>query len=143
MLRQFEFTDGFEMMHNALYSIEEVPYCFWRSSIKFQGYMGKKMDDLNPILSKITSPTAAIKSLRLALLVMICQQTDKILICVNENLTTMSQYCITVMLQITGHFTLCSTALSGQQQSKHQIYHHRSFVSGIQGLWQIPLTKGQ
>ena len=29
--------------------------------------MGKKIDDLNPILSKITRPVAAIKSLRFAL----------------------------------------------------------------------------
>ena len=25
---QFDFTDGYEMMHKALSSIEEVPYCF-------------------------------------------------------------------------------------------------------------------
>ena len=34
---QFEFTNGYEMMHKAWSSIEEVPYCFSRSSIKFQG----------------------------------------------------------------------------------------------------------
>ena len=44
-----------------------MPYCFFRSSIKFEGYMGKEMDDLSPILSKITRPVAAIKSLRFAL----------------------------------------------------------------------------
>ena len=32
---QFEFTDGYEMMHKVCSSIEEVPYCFSRSSIKF------------------------------------------------------------------------------------------------------------
>ena len=58
---QFKFTDGFEIMHKAWRSIEEVPYCFWRSSI-FQGRVGLKIDDLN--LSKITRPVAAIKSLR-------------------------------------------------------------------------------
>ena len=42
---QFEFTDGFEMVHKAWYSIEEVPYYFSRSSIKFQGHMGWKIDD--------------------------------------------------------------------------------------------------
>ena len=26
--RQFEFIDGFEMMHKAWRSVEEVPYCF-------------------------------------------------------------------------------------------------------------------
>ena len=56
------------MMLKAWHSIEKVPYCFFRSSIKFQGYMGKKIDDLIPILSKITRPVAAIKSLRFALL---------------------------------------------------------------------------
>ena len=30
-------------------SIEEVPYCFSRSSIKFQGHTGWKIEDLNPI----------------------------------------------------------------------------------------------
>ena len=37
------------MMHKAWYSIEEVPYCFLRSSIKFQDHMGWKINDLNPI----------------------------------------------------------------------------------------------
>ena len=46
---KFEFNDGFEMMHTASWSIEEVPYYFSRSSIKFQGHLGWKIDDLNPI----------------------------------------------------------------------------------------------
>ena len=39
------------MMHNykAESSIEEVPYCFARSSIKFDGHTGGKIEDLNPI----------------------------------------------------------------------------------------------
>ena len=37
------------MMHTAWSSIEEVPYCFWRSSVKFQGHTGWKIDDWNPI----------------------------------------------------------------------------------------------
>ena len=45
---QFEFTDGFEMMHKAWCSIEEVPYCFPRSSIKFQGHTGQKIADFDP-----------------------------------------------------------------------------------------------
>ena len=117
---QFEFIDGFEMMHTAWCIIEEVPYCFsrssvifqghagqkiadfdpnlvfrtvapvwihwwlWndaqsltyiqqvpycfsRSSIKFQGYRGQKIYDLNPILSEIARPVAAIKYLRFVL----------------------------------------------------------------------------
>ena len=42
-------TDGFEMMDKAWCSIEEVPNCFSRSSIKFHGHTGGKIDDLNPI----------------------------------------------------------------------------------------------
>ena len=42
------------MMHKAWRSLEKVPYCFFRSSIKFQGYMGKKIDDLIPILKWYT-----------------------------------------------------------------------------------------
>ena len=37
------------MMHKAWRSIEEVPYCFSRSFIKFHGHTGGKIDDLNPI----------------------------------------------------------------------------------------------
>ena len=55
------------MMHKAWCSTDEVPYCFSRSSIKFQGHMDRKIDDFNPILSKITRLVAAIKSLRFAL----------------------------------------------------------------------------
>ena len=37
------------MMHKAWSNIEDVPYCFWRSSVKFQGHTGWKIDDWNPI----------------------------------------------------------------------------------------------
>ena len=56
------------MMHKAWHSVEEVPYCFLRSSVKFPGHMGPKINDLNPILSKNTRLVVAIKSLRFALL---------------------------------------------------------------------------
>ena len=45
---KFEFTDGFEMVHNAWHSIEDVSYCFSRSSIKFQGHTGQKIRRLWP-----------------------------------------------------------------------------------------------
>ena len=54
------------MIHKAWCSIEEVPYCFPRSSIKFQGHTGWKINDL--IQFDITRPVAAIKSLRFVLL---------------------------------------------------------------------------
>ena len=55
------------MKHKAWCSTEEVPYCFSRSSIKFEGHMDRKSYDLNPIFSKITRLVAAIKSRRFAL----------------------------------------------------------------------------
>ena len=36
------------MMHKAWSSIEEVPYCFSRASIKFQGHSGQKIADFDP-----------------------------------------------------------------------------------------------
>ena len=36
------------MMHKAWSNIEEVAYCFSRSSIKFQSHTGKKMTDFDP-----------------------------------------------------------------------------------------------
>ena len=35
-------------MHKAWSCLEEIPYCFWRSSIKFQGHTGKKIDNFDP-----------------------------------------------------------------------------------------------
>ena len=39
---EFEFTDGCEMMHMAWSAIEELPYCFSKSSMKSQFHTGKK-----------------------------------------------------------------------------------------------------
>ena len=36
------------MMHKAWSSIEELPYCFSRSSVKFEGHMAKKIVDFYP-----------------------------------------------------------------------------------------------
>ena len=41
-------TNGYEMMHKACTVIEEVPYCFSRSSVKFQGHTGQKIVDFDP-----------------------------------------------------------------------------------------------
>ena len=45
------FTDGFETMHKAWCSLEEVHYCFSRLSIKF--HWGWKIDDFKPIWVKL------------------------------------------------------------------------------------------
>ena len=52
-LTQFEFTDGFEMMHKDWYSLKEVPHCFSGSSIKFQGHTSRKIENLNPIWERL------------------------------------------------------------------------------------------
>ena len=41
---QFEFTDGYKIMHKDASSIEEVPYCFSRLSVKFLGHRAKKIN---------------------------------------------------------------------------------------------------
>ena len=45
---QFGITDAFEMMHKAWSSIEEVPYCLSRSSVKFQGHTALKFVEFDP-----------------------------------------------------------------------------------------------
>ena len=41
------------MMHKAWCNVEEVPCCFPRSSIKFQGHTGWKIDDLDQIWARL------------------------------------------------------------------------------------------
>ena len=43
LLLQFEFQYDDEMMHIAWCCLEELPYCFWRSSVKFQGHTALKI----------------------------------------------------------------------------------------------------
>ena len=45
---QFELNDGYEMMHKAWSHLEEVPYFFSRSSVKFQGHTGQKIANFDP-----------------------------------------------------------------------------------------------
>ena len=45
---QFGITDASEMMHKAWSSIEEVPYCLWRSSVKFQCHTALKFVEFDP-----------------------------------------------------------------------------------------------
>ena len=65
---------------------KEVPYCFSRSSMKFEGHMDRKIDDLNALLSKITKLVAAIKSLRLVLFLW------KIIVDIAKSLQTSSNW---------------------------------------------------
>ena len=74
----FKFTDGFEKMHKAWCSMEDVPCHFSTSSIKFQGHTGWKTQWFGSNLSKITRPVAAIKSLRFVLF----NLNSKLLMCI-------------------------------------------------------------
>ena len=74
---KFDFTDGFEMMHKAWWCLQEVPYCFSRSSIRFHDHTDWKSTIW--IQFEITRPVAAIKSLRFALFLYL-SHNDKILI---------------------------------------------------------------
>ena len=57
------------MMQKASCSIDDMPHCYCRLSIQFPGNTGRKIDYLNPGLSKIIRRVAAIRSLRFALFV--------------------------------------------------------------------------
>ena len=43
-----KFTNGYEMMHKACSSIEEMPYCFSRWYVKFQGHIALKIVEFDP-----------------------------------------------------------------------------------------------
>ena len=58
------------MLHKAWNSKGEMPYCFPRSSIKFQGHTGQNITDFDPNWAFLDyRPVAAFKSLRFALLI--------------------------------------------------------------------------
>ena len=68
LLLQFEFINGYEMWHKAWNSKGEMPYCFPRSSIKFQGHTVQNITDFDPNWAfPDYRPVAAFKSLRFAL----------------------------------------------------------------------------
>ena len=53
------------MLHKAWHNKEEMPYCFPRSSIKFQGHTGQNITDFDPNWAfPDYRPVAAFRSLR-------------------------------------------------------------------------------
>ena len=48
LLLQFQFTNGYGMIHKSWSSIEEVPYCFSGSSVKCLGHRAKKIVEFDP-----------------------------------------------------------------------------------------------
>ena len=58
------------MLHKAWNSKEEMPYCFPRTFIKFEGHTGQNITDFDPNWAfPDYRPVAAFKSLRFALLI--------------------------------------------------------------------------
>ena len=61
---QYEFTNGYEMLHKAWSSKEEVPYSLWMSAVKFQGHTALKIIEFDPdwafldCNSRLNSPMA-------------------------------------------------------------------------------------
>ena len=53
----FEFTYGDEMMHTAWCCLEEVPYCFTMSSVKFQGHTAKKKSSILTYIGRFQAVT--------------------------------------------------------------------------------------
>ena len=45
---RIEFTNGYEMLHKAWRDIEEVPYCFCRSYVKFLGHTALRIVEFDP-----------------------------------------------------------------------------------------------
>ena len=74
LLLQFEFSNGYKMLHKAWNSKGEMPYCFQRSSIKFQGHTVQNITDFDPNWAFLDyRPVAAFQSLRFALFKVIRQ----------------------------------------------------------------------
>ena len=48
LLLQFEFINGYKMMHKDWRRIEDAPYCFSRSYVKLQGHTALKIAEFNP-----------------------------------------------------------------------------------------------
>ena len=70
------------MLHKAWNSKEEMPYCFPRTFIKFEGHTGQNITDFDPNWAfPDYRPVAAFKSLRFALFTqrVYLLQTDKLL----------------------------------------------------------------
>ena len=60
------------MLHKAWNSQGEIPYCFPRSSIKFQGHTVQNITDFDPNWAfPVYGPVAAFKSLRFALFILV------------------------------------------------------------------------
>ena len=61
------------MLHKAWNSKGEMPYCFPRSTIKFQGHTGQNITDFDPNWAfPVYKPVPAFKSLRFAMLLLRC-----------------------------------------------------------------------
>ena len=95
------------MLHKAWNSKEEMPYCFPRSSIKFQGHTGQNITDFDPNWAfPDYRPVAAFKSLRFALfaddsnIFISGNDPDKLVTSMNEEMTKIIEWLRTNRLSL-------------------------------------------
>ena len=138
------------MMHRAWNSKEEMPYCFPRSSIKFQGHTGQNVTDFDPNWAfSDYRPVAAFKSLRFALLtagymlallaavvcweVYICQAQAFVAISNISSDDISKVWCKTTVSPLLMQWRYCSLVLSHQYSKQH----HKFLMSVVcDTLWQ-------
>ena len=127
------------MMYKASRSIEEVPYRYIKSSIKFQGITGWKIDDLSPIWARLlgrsqqSNPPICLvfikKEINLAVINKIRSRQNE------RHFPGYQHYGDGIMSviasQITSLAIVYSTIYSGADQRKHQSSASMAFVRGI------------
>ena len=118
------------MLHKAWNSKGEVPYCFPRSSIKFQGHIGQNITDFDPNWAfPDYRPVAAFKSLRFALFFFPWPSSYKnSSVCLSIHPSVPMSVCLSVC------YTFFTMFLSS--------YHHEIFTNNYYWQrWSISLQK--
>ena len=85
------------MMHKTWCGVEEVPYCFSRSSIKFQGHTGWKIDNFNIIWVRLLGQTQLSKHSDLP--------------CYQDKTHCISKQFSAILLRTTGHWCAINNKL--------------------------------
>ena len=104
------------MLHKAWNSKEEMPYCFPRSSIKFQGHTGQNITDFDPNWAfPDHRPVAAFKSLRFALFIFCSLTSDSLYLCLTRGV-----FWIGI---VTLHFSWFCTMIDVEQEEGQFFYN--------------------
>ena len=114
------------MMHKAWCSLEEVPYSYSRSSIKFQGQMDWKIENLNPIWARLLGQSQLSNPLDLpCLYIFLYHYNDVIMGAIASQITS-----------------IYSTVYSYADQRKHQSSASLAFCVGNSlGTSECPVTR--